>query len=170
MIFEFISKEKSRYGVLEMCETLDVSTNGFYRWEKAEPSARDQEDDSIKKRIMEIHVQASGDYGHRPIHDHLTEEGYPCGRDRTLRLMNELEISGQQSKAYKPQGTDSAHDFGYSANLLKELGGTRFCDEAWVADTTYLLTDSGWMYLATVMDRHSRRILGWSVSANNDTA
>jgi putative transposase len=170
MIFEFISKEKSRYGVLEMCETLDVSTNGFYRWEKAEPSARDQEDDSLKKRILEIHDQASGDYGHRPIHDHLTEEGYLCGRDRTLRLMNELEISGQQSKAYKPQGTDSAHDFGYSANLLKELGETRFCDEAWVADTTYLLTDSGWMYLATVMDRHSRRILGWSVSANNDTA
>ncbi|MGK0240497.1 MAG: putative transposase [Candidatus Pelagisphaera sp.] len=86
---------------------------------------------------LEIHDQASGDYGHRPIHDHLMEEGCLCGRDRTLRLMNKLKISGQQSRAYKPQGTDSAHDFGYSPNLLRDLGETRFCDEAWVADTTY---------------------------------
>ena len=57
MIFEFISKEKIRYGVLEMCETLDVSTNGFYRWEKAEPSARDQEDDSLKKRILDVSLE-----------------------------------------------------------------------------------------------------------------
>jgi putative transposase len=168
MTFEFISKQRSRYGVLEMCEALEVSTSGYYRWEKAEPSEREVEDESLKERILEIHAQASGDYGYRPIYEHLLEEGYLCGRDRTLRLMNDLEVSGKQSKAYKPQGTDSVHDFGYSPNLFKELGETWNCDEVWVADTTYLLTDSGWMYLATVMDRHSRRILGWSVSRRND--
>jgi transposase InsO family protein len=145
---------------------------------KAQPSARAQEDESLKEKILEIHDQAVGDYGHRAIHDHLLEEGISCGRDRTLRLMGELDISGKQSKAYKPQGTDSSHDFGYSPNLLKakdpDTGKTvriapSRCDEIWVADTTYLLTDQGWMYLATVMDRYSRRIIGWSVSKRNDT-
>ncbi len=170
MTFQFVSKNRNRYGVVEMCETLDVSTSGYYRWEKSGPSARDLEDESLKEKILEIHAQVVGDYGHRPVYEHLAEEGFPCGRDRTLRLMNELEISGKQSKGYKPQGTDSAHGFGYSPNRLKELEGTGSCDQAWVVDTTYLLTESGWMYLATVMDRHSRRILGWSVSPLNDTA
>jgi transposase InsO family protein len=170
MKFGFIKENKGFFEVLEMCETLDVSTSGYYRWEESEASPRQLEDESFKKRILAIHDQAVGDYGHRPVYRHLLDEGVGCGRDRTLRLMNELEISGKQSKGYKPQGTDSSHDFGYSPNLLRELGQTSRCDEAWVADTTYLQVEGQWMYLATVMDRHSRRILGWSVSPSNDTA
>jgi putative transposase len=82
MIFEFISKERGRYEVLEMCDALEVSTTGYYRWEKAKPSAREAEDESLKERIFEIHAQASGDYGHRPIYEHLMEEGFLCRRDR----------------------------------------------------------------------------------------
>lgn len=170
MKFGFIMENRGRFGVAEMCGSLGVSTSGYYRWERSEPSARQQEDQALKGRILEIHGQAVGDYGHRAVHEHLLDDGVSCGRDRTLRLMGELGISGRQSKAYRPQGTDSAHDFGYSPNLFRELGETWLCDEVWVADTTYLLTEGGWMYVATVMDRHSRRILGWSVSPRNDTA
>lgn len=170
MKFEFIERHRSLYDVVEMCETLGVSTSGYYRRESSGPSLRQSEDESFKEKILEVHGQAVGDYGHRPVHRHLLEDGVDCGRDRTLRLMNELQISGRQSKGYRPQGTDSAHDFGYSPNLLKGLGETSRCDEAWVADTTYLQVQSQWMYVATVMDRHSRRILGWSVSPSNDTA
>lgn len=170
MRFEFVKSHRGLFDAAEMCEALGVSTSGYYRWERSEPSLRRREDESLKERILEIHGQAVGDYGHRPVYHHLIEQGVCCGRDRTLRLMNELEISGRQSKGYKPQGTDSAHDFGYSPNLLKELGETSRCDEVWVADTTYLRVGSQWMYLATVMDLHSRRVLGWSVSPNNDAA
>jgi len=65
-------------------------------------------------------------------------------------------------------GTDGAHDFGYSADLLKANGKPSSPDEVWLADTTYLKVEGRWLYLATVMDLFSRRILGWSVSANND--
>ncbi|NRA27740.1 MAG: DDE-type integrase/transposase/recombinase [Pseudobacteriovorax sp.] len=58
----------------------------------------------------------------------------------------------------------------YSPNLLRELGEPDLCDQAWVADTTYLRTDAGRCYLATVMDLCSRRIIGWSVSASNNSA
>jgi transposase InsO family protein len=170
MKFEFIEKHRGLYDVAEMCETLGVSTSGYYRRESSPPSLRQSEDESFKEKILGIHDQAVGDYGHRPVYRHLLEDGVACGRDRTLRLMNELEISGRQSKGYKPRGTDSSHDFGYSPNLLKELGATSRCDEVWVSDTTYLRAGRQWMYLATVMDLHSRRILGWSVSPTNAAA
>jgi putative transposase len=179
MKYEFIAENRDSYEVAEICEALNACTSGYYRWLKAEPSAKAMEDQSLKREIVKIHNQAVGDYGHRSISDHMAGDGIVCGRHRTLRLMGELAITGKQSKAYKPQGTDSAHDFGYSPNLLKakssDTGKTirlkpSQCDEVWVADTTYLLTAQGWMYLATVMDLFSRRIIGWSVSNNNDTA
>lgn len=109
-------------------------------------------------------------YGHRPIHAHLLEANIACGRDRTLRLMKKMGIEGIQKRGFRPVSTDSNHRFGYSANLLKELGQPTGCDQVWVADTTYLQIDQGWCYLATVMDLYSRRIVGWSVSSCNDTA
>ncbi len=101
------------------------------------------------------------------MHAHLVEAGVACGRDRTLRLMRELRLSSRPRR-FKPFGTDSDHRFGYHANLLRELGQPAHRDQVWVADTTYLLSDSGWYYLATVMDLCTRRIVGWSISERND--
>ena len=84
--------------------------------------------------------------------------------------MKELGIEGIQKKGFKPLGTDSNHQFGYSPNLLKELGQPERCNQVWVSDTTYLRSEEGWCYLATVMDLYSRRIIGWSVSKQNDSS
>lgn len=56
-----------------------------------------------------------------------------CGRDRILRLMNEMGIEGLQKKAFNPLGTNSRHGFGYSPNLLRELGHPDRCDQVWLA-------------------------------------
>lgn len=84
--------------------------------------------------------------------------------------MKEIGIEGVQRKGFKAQATDSDHQFGYSPNLLKELGSPQAPDRVWVTDTTYLKTHAGWSYLATVMDLFSRRIVGWSVSQRNDSS
>ncbi len=60
------------------------------------------------------------------------------------KRMNEMGIEGLQKKGFKPLGTDSRHDFGYSPNLLRELGQPDRCDQVWVADTTYLRNKGGW--------------------------
>ena len=153
-----------------MCQSLEVSRSGYYRWGQGIASARKEQDMIFKAQISQIHQQARGRYGYRPVHAHLREEGAGCGRDRTLRLMKELGLEARQQKRFKPFGTDSNHLFGYSANLLRELGNPGQCDQVWVADTTDRLSESGWRYLATVMDLCSRRILGWSVSKQNDTS
>ncbi len=159
----------SEFDLSEMCMALERSRSGYYRWANAEPSPRNQADLVIKKHIESIYGQATGRYGYRPVYAHLLEDGIACGRDRTLRLMRELDLQAVQGPRFKPCGTQSNHLFGYSPNLLGELGKPTHRDQIWVADTTYLLTASGWQYLATVMDLCTRWIVGWSISAHNDT-
>jgi transposase InsO family protein len=157
------------FDLAEMCEALGLSRSGYYRWVAAVPSTRNQSDLILKEQIQAICRQAQGRYGYRPMHGHLVDEGAACGRDRTLRLMRELGLQSHQGPRFKPCGTDSKHLFGYSPNLLGELGKPEHLDQVWVADTTCLLSKSGWRYLATIMDLCTRRIVGWSISENNDT-
>lgn len=169
MQYKFIHRHESQFRINEMCDSLGVCRGGYYSWRDRKPSVRARQDEVLKDRIGELHRKAKGRYGHRPIYSHLQDEALDCGRDRTLRLMQELGIAGVQRKCFKPLGTDSKHNFGYSANLLKELGHPERLDQVWVADTTYLRIEGGWCYLATVMDLFSRRIVGWSVSNHNDS-
>jgi putative transposase len=166
--FEYMKQHQTIYDLAEMSEALGVSRSGYYRWLEAKPSARRGQDEAIKERITKIRDRSPGPYGYRPVHAHLREEGIECGRDRTLRLMHELDLIGQSQPRFKPLGTDSNHRFGYHPNLLRDLDKPDYRDQIWVADTTYLLSDTSWYYLATVMDLCTRRIIGWSVSDRND--
>ena len=145
------------------------SGQAHYAWLSREPSVRSREDAALKQRIDAVHKQSKRRYGYLPIYHHLQDECRDCGRDRTLRLMNEMGITATHKKSFKPLCTDSNHDFGYRANLLRELGKPDRPDRVWVADTTYLRTQEGLTYLATVMDLFSRRVIGWSVSSHNDS-
>ena len=169
MQHHFIKANSDLFSIEELCDCFGLSRSGYYTWLSREPSARAREDAVLKDRIDALHKQSKRRYGYRPIYHHLQDEYLNCGRDRTLRLMNELGIAGTQIKGFKPQCTDSNHDFGYSPNLLRELGKPQHVDQVWVADTTFLRTEEGWSYLATVMDLFSRRVIGWSVSSHNDS-
>jgi transposase InsO family protein len=167
--FKFMQEHQRRFDVAEMGGALGVSRSGYYRWLEARPSARRQQDEAIKPVIEEVVRRAHGPYGYRPVHRHLRDQGVDCGRDRTLRLMHEMELVGRAHARFKPVGTDSEHLFGYHPNLLRQLGRPEHRDRVWVADTTYLLSDEGWCYLATVMDLCTHRVAGWSVGTRNDT-
>ena len=168
MKYQYIEDNEREDEVSELCDALGVSRSGYYSWKSRIPCSRNLEDKMIKEKISQISQKAVRYYGHRPIYHHLKEQSLSCGRDRTLRLINELGLLCSQKKRFKALGTNSNHSFGYSANVLAQLGNPTGINQVWVADTTYLLTDNGWQYLATVMDLFSRKIIGWSVSANND--
>lgn len=163
MKLQFIRDNVQQYRLKELCEALEVAPSAYHASRTRKPSARALKAEVLKKEILEIHDRAKGRYGHRPVYGHLRDR---CGRDRTLRS---LEIAGKQVRRYRPQRTESSHDLGCSPNRLKEKGLPKGCDEVWVADTTYVKTRCGWTYLATVMDLYSRRIVGWSLSARNDS-
>jgi transposase InsO family protein len=168
MKYEFIETHKAVYKITEICDCFDIKPSGYYAWKKRELSARSIADAAHATRIKELHEASNEREGHRVIHDHLKDESIACGRDKTLKIMQELGLAGIQKKTFKPQATDSNHTLGYSPNLFKARGMPEACNQVWVCDTTYLMTDNGWHYLATVMDLFSRRIVGWEVSEHND--
>jgi transposase InsO family protein len=149
------------------CEAVNVSRSAYYNWLQAPLRKRALEDVVIKNGILRIDEVAKGRYGYRAMHAHLRADEITCGRDRVLRLMRDLDLTVQSRKSFKPIGTNSKHAFGYHPNLLKGLVITG-CNQAWVSDTTYLLTEEGFSYQATVMDLHNREIIGWSVGSRND--
>ena len=129
MRYQFINENRDHREIEEMCEALGVKRSGYYDWKNRGESKRSLEDAVIKEGILKVHKLARGRYGHRPIYEHLQDDGADCGRDRTLRLMKELGIQGIQKKGFKPLGTDSNHQFGYSPNLLKKLGHPEGVDQ-----------------------------------------
>lgn len=149
------------------CEALKVSRSAYYNWLGAPFRQRFLQDEAIKNGILRISEVAKGRYGYRAMHAHLRADEIVCGRDRVLRLMRELNLTVQPRKRFKPVGTNSKHGFGYHSNLLKGLEITGR-NQAWVSDTTYLPTEAGFSYQATVMDLYNREIIGWSVSSRND--
>jgi Transposase and inactivated derivatives len=103
-------------------------------------------------------------YGARRIAFELTERGQTCSRRRVARLMEEMELVAIQPKSFQPRTTDSRHSLGYSPNLLLEAPPPDDVDQVWVGDITYVpLAGGDFLYLALLMDRYSRRIVGWDL-------
>jgi putative transposase len=133
------------------CDALNLSRSAYYHWLRSPYGRRARQDEAIRRGMQRIDQIARGRYGYRAMHVHLHADGIACGRDRVLRLMRELSLTVLPRRKFKPQGTNSKHGFGYHPNLLKGLAVTRR-DQVWVADTTYLPSQSGFFYQATVMD------------------
>ena len=114
-----MQRQQTKYYLAEMSEALGVSRSGYYRWAEAKVSARREQDELIKPVIAQVVRLAHGAYGYRPVHQHRREQGVDCGRDRTLRLMRELDLVGRAHTRFKPIGTDSEHLLGYHPNPMK---------------------------------------------------
>ena len=155
-------------GVTFLCNWLDVSTSGFYAWEKRESSMRYKEDQQLLKHITHIYWKSEGRYGSPRVFKALQKQGIYVGRKRVERLMKEAGLKGRivrvtrrqpGLKRFKAQGE----------NLLRKLEKPTSINQVWVADVTYLKVNGRWQYLATVMDLYSRRIIGWSLSSTRTT-
>lgn len=125
-------------------------------------SAHDIEDQSLAKKIVEIHQSSRGIYGSPRVYEALKSEGYRIGKKRVERLMRDNSLEGRLMKVTRRQ--PGLKRFKASGENLKRLepNPTKL-NQVWVGDVTYLKVKGRWRYLATVMDAHSRRILGWSL-------
>lgn len=103
-------------------------------------------------------------YGARRIAADLKIQGVDCGRERVAKLLRIASLSALQPRSFKPRTTESRHTLGYNENLLLERPEPLTVNELWVGDITYIpIVRSGFAYMATLMDRFSRRIVGWSL-------
>lgn len=163
---------KAEYAITDLCENLDVSVSGFYDWQKrqTQPGARALEDQRLSAEIAKIHVKFRKTYGSPRIVDQLRKQGSHHGRNRIGRLMREQGLVGQQRRRYRIQTTDSNHDQPIAPNRLSAATKPTAPNQIWVADITYIQTKEGWLYLAGILDLYSRKLVGWAMSENIDTA
>lgn len=162
MIYRFIREHAVEFRVETMCRILKVSRSGYHRWLYRRLSKRKQDDAIIKEQILRIYRESRKTYGSPRIHRQLAIQGYPCGKKRVERLMREAGLQAIHKRRYKVT-TDSAHSLPVAGNLLNRNFSASRPNLTWVADITYISTGEGWLYLATVMDLYSRKIVGWSM-------
>ena len=122
-----------------MCQVFNVSRSGYYHWLKEPISQRKREDMELKQKITEIYYNCRKTYGTPRIHQKLLREGYPIGRKRVARLMQELAIQAVAKRKYKAT-TDSKHSKPVAENRLNRNFTPEKPNTSWVADITYIYT------------------------------
>jgi len=148
-----------------MSRVLQVSRSGFYAWRKrqSQPSPRQQRrkhmDDEVKK-AFEAKKGRSGSPG---LTRDLADAGQHYDRKTVAASMRRQGLRAKAAKKFKAT-TNSKHSLPVAANLLQQDFTATAPNQKYVSDITYLWTDEGWLYLATVIDLYSRLVVGWAMS------
>jgi transposase InsO family protein len=166
--FAFIAAEKADEGVARWCRALGVSRAGYYAWSKRPESRHAREDRRLAVVVREAHERSRRTYGSPRVHVELTERGEHVGRNRIIRLMQQEGLEARVRRRYRST-TMSEHDQPVAPNLLDRRFEAALPNQRWVGDTTELFVgDGGRLFLAAILDLHSRFVVGWALSAVND--
>jgi len=153
---------KKSFSINLMCKVLRVDRSSYYHWIKAGCIIK-KEDTQLNKLIEAIFIQGRRNYGTRRIQDKLKElYGLILSRKRITGIMKDLNLKVKMKRRYK-NTTDSNHNLHIAPNLLNRDFYASAPDMKYVGDITYISTGEGWLYLATVIDLYSRKIVGWSM-------
>ena len=156
--------------IKSLCAVLSVSRSGYYAWLRASDSVRMRRDERLRAKIAEVHRQFRHTYGSPRMTLELRAQGERVGRHRVARLMREEGLCGRQNRRYRVRTTDSNHSHPIAANRLATLPVPTEPDRVWVSDLTYVQTGEGWLYLAGVLDRCTRVLVGWAMGSSLETA
>ena len=159
--YELIDAEKAtvtaagavKYSIVKMCEWLGVSSSGYYEWQGRPASATAARRDRLKVLIAEVFTDSDGTYGHRRVHAQLARWGEHASLELVRGLMRELGLVACQPRPWRHSLTEAD-----AAPGRKMVG-----------DITYIPTWEGWVYLATVIDCHTKAVVGWAVDDNYRT-
>jgi putative transposase len=166
--FRLIEAERANYPVAVLCRMLEVSKSGYYAWRSRAPSKRSREDYALTQKIREVHRRSRETYGSPRVHAELRTLGVRCGRRRVARLMRIAGLRGcMRSKKRKTTRRDPRT--APAPDLLRREFVAAQPNKVWLADITYIPTQEGFLYLAFILDAHSRKIVGWSMDSHMKT-
>ncbi len=149
-----------------MCRVYAVTRAGYYAWRQRAPSARAQADADLQRRIVAVHRDSRGTYGSPRVHRVLRATGQRVGKNRVARIMRAEGIKARVA-TIRYTCPNLQRFFGRIPNRQLAVA-ISYPDQVWVGDITYLKVGALWRYLAVVMDKCSRRIVGWSFGRSKD--
>jgi transposase InsO family protein len=151
-----------------MCAVLGVTPAGFYASRARSASRRSLQDERLGEQIDIVYQKSHRLYGSPRVTSQLRAEGVTAGRRRVARLMRQQHIQGRSARTYRRSRVRQKAFFRRFPNIVRHvnLSGP---NQVWVGDVTYIRVAGRWRYLAVVMDKYSRRILGWSFSRHRNS-
>ncbi len=158
----FIRAERANHSVTTLCRVLGVSRAGFYAAQRRPPCRRAQEDKAIAEVIAEIHADSRQTYGAPRVQAMLARREIHVARKRVARLMRQEGLSGLVRRK-RGKTTVRVPGIATAPDLVRREWNPTQPNRLWVADITYCRSWEGWLYLAAVLDCHSRKVVGWSL-------
>lgn len=152
-----------RWKVGRMCGLLNVSRSGYYAWRTKGPSTRGMSNESLVREIHRVYAEGRGEYGSPTIYRVLREEGLRVNHKRIVRLMRQIGLFAKVFRRFK-RTTKSCKDREAAPNLLKQNFHTGGPNRVWLSDITFIDSEEGWLYLTTIEDMWSRRIVGYAIT------
>jgi len=172
-VYTFIAEEKANpqcvWSVAEMCRVLEVSRSGFYDWEMRAPSEHELCDRQLAIEIEAIWECSARTYGSPRVHAWLLRQGFNPSAKRVARIMR---VNGWEGESGRSKVRTTIIDRGATAaaDRVRRDFNPAAPDVLWCGDITYLRTAQGWLYLATVIDLYSRRVIGWALAEHLRTS
>ena len=166
--YEFIDAQKAHFPITKMISWLGVSSSGYYEWRDRPASATARRRDRLAALIVWIFTDSDGTYGHRRIHAALTRQGERCSPELVRQLMREQGLVPCQPKPWRPT-TTQAGDTPPAPDLLEQDFTAQAPGQKLVGDITYIPTWQGWLYLATVIDCHTKACVGYAMAEHMRT-
>ncbi len=163
MRFRFIEEHQDSFQTARLCRVMDVSERGLRAFRSRPASLRQRSDLVTLAHIKEQSRLSLGSYGRPRMTEELKELGLNVGHRRVGRLMRQNGISVVRTRKHKVT-TDSNHTFNIASNLLDRDFHAHGPNQKWAGDISYIWTQEGWLYLAVILDLHSRRVVGWAVA------
>lgn len=176
--FEFIDAEYAAYqesgavhvpSIVKMCAWMEVSRSGFYEWRNAPESATARRRCELAVYVRKSFEDSDGTYGYRRVHTDLVEWGVQAGPELVRSLMRELGLRACQPRPWRvslTEGDGQEHDI---PDLVQRDFTAAAPGVKLVGDITYIPTWEGWLYLATVIDCHTKMVIGWATDDNYKT-
>ena len=161
---------QGEFDVAFMCHHLEVSRSGYYAWRGGQPSAREERDAQLSALIEAAYARLRGNPGVRRMRAELAACGHPVSHKRVWRLMRDAGLRGRHPRAWRRTTIRGDEDSASAPDLIGRDFTAQAPNERWCGDITYIKCWTGWAYLATVIDLHSRAVVGWAIEAHMRTS
>jgi putative transposase len=164
-IYRFIAAESENFAVSVLCRVCRVSRSAYYAWAKrgSGPSDAELAEAYLANRIYDIWKKSRRRYGVPRVTAALAGQATAANEKKVARLMAQMGIAGICGrKKVKTTRRDPSHLL--APDLVERDFSAERPDELWLTDVTYIPTDEGWLYLCSILDVFSRRLLGWSLA------